>query len=337
MIISRIVVHQPAGLLRILTDAGLEGRCTGVAATVAGADMAEAASVLINANPVDRERIWLAFNEVDGSVPVDLRACIDVALWDLTAKAAGQPIHRHVNGFRNRIPVCRRGAERNSAEEIVEEAQEARRAGFRAYKFDALLDEELLVNLIHDVRRAVGADFCLVLDGRTRWIIDKAIRIGRALDTADFFCFDRPRPDNDMSGGRQVAVALDTPISMGVSSPMEAAQVMAAQAADHVRTGVTRAGGMTDVLKAARCAEAFGAYCHLDGLGICDGFAHLHLAGTIRNTPFLEIAENGSSSPFIENPLQICDGYIEVPVAPGLGMEIDMGTVNEHTTELIEI
>ena len=337
MIISRIVVHQPAGLLRILTDAGLEGRCTGVAATVAETDVAEAASVLIDANPIDRERIWLAFNEADGGVPSALRACIDVALWDLTAKAAGQPIHRHVNGFRNRIPVCRRGAERNSAEEIVEEAQEARRAGFRAYKFDALLDEESLVNLIHDVRRAVGPDFCLLFDGRTRWIIDKAIRIGRALDDADFFCFDRPRPDNDFSGGRQVAVALDTPISMGVSSPMEAAQVMAAQAADHVRTRVTRAGGMTDVLKAARCAEAFGAYCHLDGFGICDGFAHLHLAGTIRNTPFLEVSEGPSSSPFIGNPLQICDGYIEIPDAPGLGMEIDMGAVNEHTTELIEI
>ena len=116
--------------MRILTDAGLEGRCTGVAATIAGADVAEAASILIDANPVDRERIWLAFNEADGSVPADLRACIDVALWDLTARIAGRPVHRHVNGFRNRIPVCRR-SERNSAEEIVEEAQEAQGAGFQ--------------------------------------------------------------------------------------------------------------------------------------------------------------------------------------------------------------
>ena len=336
MIISRIIVHQPAGLLRILTDAGLEGHCTGVAATVTETDVAAATSILIDANPVNRERLWLAFNEANGKVPSALRACIDVALWDLAAKAAGQSVHRHVNGFRNRIPVCRR-SERNLAVEIVEEAKEARDAGFRAYKFAALWDEESLVSLIRDVRRAVGADFCLLLDGRARWVLDQAIRIGRALDAADFFCFDRPRPDNDMSGGRQLAAALDTPTSMGVSSPMEAAQVMTTQAADHVRTGVTPAGGMTDVLKAARCAEAFGAYCHLDGLGICDGFAHLHLVGTIRNTPFLEVGENGASSPFIENPLQICDGYIEIPAAPGLGMEIDMGAVNEHTTELIEI
>ena len=272
MIISQIVLHQPAGLLRILTDAGVEGQCTGIAPTIAGTDVAEAASILINANPIDRERLWLAFNEADGSVSADLRAGIDVALWDLTAKAAGQPIHRHVNGFRNRIPVCRRGAEQSSAAGIVEEAVEAQRAGFRAYKFNALLDEESLIDLIRDVRGAVGPDFCLLLDGRTRWIIDQAIRIGRALDGADFFCFDRPRPDNDISGGRQLAAAIDTPTSMGVSSPMEAAQVMTTQAADHVRTEVTRVGGMTDVLKAARCAEAFGAYCHLDGLGVCDGF-----------------------------------------------------------------
>ncbi len=336
MIISRIIVHQPAGLLRILTDAGLEGHCTGVAATVTETDVAAATSILIDANPVNRERLWLAFNEANGKVPSSLRACIDVALWDLAAKAAGQSVHRHVNGFRNRIPICRR-SERNLAVEIVEEAKEARDAGFRAYKFAALWDEESLVSLIRDVRRAVGPDFCLLLDGRARWVLDQAIRIGRALDAADFFCFDRPRPDNDMSGGRQLAAALDTPTSTGVSSPMDAAQVMTTQAADHVRTGVTRAGGMTDVLKAARCAEAFGAYCHLDGLGICDGFAHLHLVGTIRNTPFLEVGENGASSPFIENPLQICNGYIEIPAAPGLGMEIDMGAVNEHTEELIEI
>lgn len=327
MLISQIIVHQPAGLLRLLTDAGLEGHCSGVAAAVAEAVVAEAAPILINANPVDRERIGLAFNAA---------ACIDVALWDLAAKIAGQPVYRHVNGFRNRIPVCKRGAEQNSAEAIVAEAKEALGAGFKGYKFAALLDEEVLVDLIGAVRRAVGPDFCLLFDGRVRWTIHQVLRIGRALDAADFFCFDQPRPDGDMSGGRQVAAALDTPISMGISSQMEAAQVMAAQAADHVRTGVARAGGMTNALKAARCAEAFGAYCHLDGLGICDGFAHLQLAGTIRNTPFLEVSEGPSSAPFIVNPLQIRDGYIEVPDAPGLGLEIDRSIVEEHTEELIQ-
>ena len=91
----------------------------------------------MDADPVNRERLWQTFNEVDGSVSADLRACIDVALWDLVAKVAGQSVHRHVNGFRNLIPVCRR-SERNSAEGIVEEAQEAQACRFQGVQIRRL-------------------------------------------------------------------------------------------------------------------------------------------------------------------------------------------------------
>ena len=130
MIISRIVIHQPVGLLRLLTDTGLEGRCTGAAVTVAETDIAAAASILINANPIDRERIWLAFNEVEGRGAFRTAYLYRRRIVGPHGQGRQPAGHRHVNGFRNRIPVCRRGAERNSAAEIVEEAKEALRAGF---------------------------------------------------------------------------------------------------------------------------------------------------------------------------------------------------------------
>ena len=117
---------------------------------------------------------------------------------------------------------------------------------------------------------------------------------------------------------------------------MEAAQVMASQSADHIRTSVHRAGGFTDALKSTRCAEAFGAFCHLDGFGICDGFAHLHLAAACRNTPFIEVTGNETASPIVRNPLQVRDGFIQVPDAPGLGMDLDLDAVVESTLERIE-
>ena len=214
--------------------------------------------------------------------------------------------------------------------------KKAQCAGFKAYRFHAFSDEASLIQLVSEVRAAVGPDFPLVLDGRTRCMVDEAIRIGRALDDADYFCFDRPRPDNDHTGGRQVAGEIDTPTSSGVSSPMEAAQVMAGQSADHIRTSVQRAGGFTDVLKSTRCAEAFGAYCHLDGFGICDGFAHLHLVGALRNTPFLEMTGRENASPFVRNSLRSHDGFVELPDAAGLGMDLDLDAVVESTLELIE-
>ena len=334
MIISRIALHQPAGLLRLRTDTGVEGHCTGITSTES--DVNRVAPILLNSNPLDRERIWWSLKELDGTLPSGLRAGIDVALWDLSAKIAGRSLFRHINGFRDRVPVCQVGTAGATAQEIVREAQEAQRAGLKAYRFHAFSDEASLIQLVPEVRAAVGPDFPLMLDGQTGCMVDKAIRIGRALDDADYFCFDRPRPDNDHSGGRQVANEIDTPTSAGVSSPTEAAQVMATQSADQIRASVQRAGGFTDVLKSTRCAEAFGAYCHLDGFGICDGFAHLHLVGAHRNTPFLEMTGREKDSPFVRNTLQSHDGFVQVPDAPGLGLDLDLDAVMDSPSELIE-
>ena len=334
MIISRIVLHRPVGLLRILTDVGPEGHCTGITSTES--DLDGVSPILLNANPLDRERTWWALKELDGGLSPGLRAGIDVALWDLSAKISGRSLFRHINGFRDRVPVCQVATEGATAQDIVREAKEAQYAGFKAYRFSAFFDEASLIHLVSEVRAAVGPDFPLMLDGRTRCMIDEAIRIGKALDDADYFCFDRPRPDNDHAGGRQVACEIDTPTNSGVSSPMEAAQVMASQSADHIRTSVHRAGGFTDALKSTRCAEAFGAFCHLDGFGIGGGFAHLHLAAACRNTPFIEVTGNETASPIVRNPLQVRDGFIQVPDAPGLGMDLDLDAVVESTLERIE-
>lgn len=334
MEITKVILHQPAGLLRLQTDRGIEGHCTGIDAPDSGLD--GVSSILLKANPLDRERIWWALRETDGVLSPALRAGIDVALWDLSARIAGLPLFRHVNGFRERVRVCRAGTAGATGKEIVTEAKQAQRAGFGAYRFYAHTHEASLIELVREVRAAVGPDFPLMLDGRARFVADEAIRIGRVLDEADYFCFDRPRPRNDHSGGKQVADEIDTPTSTEVSSPIEASQVMTAQSADHIRTGVESAGGLTDILKSARCAEAFGAYCHLDGIGLCDGFAHLHLAGALRNTPFLEMTGREIASKFVRNPLRPQDGHVLLPKGPGLGMDIDLDAVMENTTELIE-
>ena len=335
MMISKIVLHQPAGLLRVLTDTGPEGHCTGVSAS--GSDVDSVASILVHSDPLDRERSWWALKEMDGALPPSLRAGTDVALWDLSAKIAARPLFRHLGGFRDRVPVCRTGTAGGASSEIVREAKDAQQAGFKAYRFGALLDENALVHLVREVRAAVGPDFPLIFDGRTRCVVDEAIRIGRVLDEADYFYFDRPRPRNDHSGGKQVAGEVDTPTSTEVCSPIEASQVMTVQSADHIRTSVGGSGGFTDVLKSARCAEAFGAYCHLDGAGICDGFAHLHLAGVLRNTPFIEMTGHEIASTFARNPLKVKDGFVHLPDLTGLGMEIDLAAVMESTSELVEV
>lgn len=340
MQITRITLHQSAGLLRLVTDERLEGHCTGITASSAGVE--RVAPTLLGTNPLDRERTWWAMRDLGQGLAPALRAGIDVALWDLSSKIAGRPLYRHLGGFRDRVPVCLVGTATGTTPEIVKEAKDAQQAGFKAYRIgtpadeNALVQENDLVQLVRETRAAVGPDFPLILDGLSRCVVEEAIRIGRALDEADYFYFNRPRPRNDHTGGKQVAGDIDTPTSAEVCSAIEASQVMALQSADHIRTGVCNAGGITEVLKSARCAEAFGAYCHLDEAGISDGFAHIHLAGAIRNMPFIEMSGHEVAPPFVLNPVQIEDGFVHLTDLPGLGMEIDLDAVMDLTSELVE-
>ncbi|MYA76714.1 MAG: hypothetical protein F4Y17_03770, partial [Gemmatimonadetes bacterium] len=102
MKITKISLHQPAGLLRLVTDEGLEGHCTGVTASAVDVDLA--APILVGTNPLDRERTWWAMRDLDEGPPPAFRAGIDVALWVLSAKIAGRPLFRHLGGFRDRVP-----------------------------------------------------------------------------------------------------------------------------------------------------------------------------------------------------------------------------------------
>ncbi len=133
MKISQIILHQPVGLLRLLTGTGQEGQCTGVASSVSG--LYGVASILLDSNPLDRERTWWAMKEPDGRLPESLCAAIDVALWDLSAKIAGRPLFRYVNGFRDRVPVCLVCSGEGAAKEIVQEAKEAQLCRIQSLSF----------------------------------------------------------------------------------------------------------------------------------------------------------------------------------------------------------
>ena len=104
MIISRVVLHQPMGLLRLQTNSGLEGNCFGIPSS--SSDIEHIGDLLLDSNPLDRERIWWIMKEMNREIERHLRLGIDIALWDLSAKVAGQSLFRHVNGFRHQIPVC---------------------------------------------------------------------------------------------------------------------------------------------------------------------------------------------------------------------------------------
>ena len=76
----------------------------------------------------------------------------------------------------------------------------------------------------------------------------------------------------------------------------------------------------------------------MDSVGISCGFAHAHLLGAMKNAPFFEARQAGvvEDTPYINNPLSVVDGYLEVPRAPGLGMDLNWDTIDKKTEQIIE-
>ena len=102
--------------------------------------------------------------------------------------------------------------------------------------------------------------------------------------------------------------------------------------------GTPFSGGITDLIKTGRAADAFGVFSLMDSVGISCGFAHAHLLGAMKNAPFFEASQAGlvEDTPYINNPLSVVDGYLEVPRAPGLGMDLNWDTIDKKTEQIIE-
>ncbi|NKB71995.1 MAG: mandelate racemase [Candidatus Latescibacteria bacterium] len=342
MHITAIHIHQPCGLLRLCTNTELEGWCLGVDDINARHILQSCNDALIGADPMERERLWNELVRLDrfAYLPHGVRGYIDVALWDLVAKACDLPVFRMIGGFRDRIPAYKMGGNLPTVEAFVKAAVSAQEEGFFGYKDHCYHGPETMIEVARQARQAVGPDFHLMHDAVQTYTYPQAIRVGRALEEQDYFWFEEPLRDYDLMGLKKLSDALDIPVAAAEYLPGSAfstAQMLAQQAVDIVRASVPWRGGITDMLKIARLAESFGVNCEITSKGTGFGFVHAHVIGALRNCTYFEATATGSQGgePLLKNPLHISDGHLPVPQGPGLGLELDWAAVEKDTTTVL--
>jgi L-alanine-DL-glutamate epimerase-like enolase superfamily enzyme len=342
MKITEMKIHQPMGLLRLITDQGLEGWCLGVDANSAQLIQGTCRQALVGQEVHDRERLWQELVRLDrfAYLPHAVRGYVDVALWDLAGKAVGLPVFRLIGGFRQRLPVYKSGPNLPAVDDFVRDAVQAREEGFFGYKDHCYHGAAGMIKVARATRQAVGPDFHLMHDCVQNYHYIDALKVGRVLEECEYTWFEEPLRDFDLLGLKKLSAELEVPVAATEYLPGSAfstSQLVAQQAVDIVRASIPWRGGITDLLKIARLAEAFGLNCEVTSVGVGHGFVHAHVLGAIRNCRFFEGWKLGSlgGEPLIQNPLQIAQGYVEVPTGPGLGMELDWEAVEKHTEQVI--
>jgi mandelate racemase len=248
-------------------------------------------------------------------------AVVDMALWDMAARAAGKPLSRFIGARRSEVPVYASHAlQRDEPEALAEDAAELRDSGFRAAKLSVgsrPLPRE--VRRISAVRQALGPEYTILIDCGRRFTAAEAIHLADAIRDLDVYWMEDPVAQADLAGLRRVRDKCSIPIATGerLSTMGELRRLLELQCLDHLTLDLQRIGGVTSWLAAAGLASA--ELIPLSGHGSHEYQAHLVAtqprAGFLEYHPYCERL-------YVEPPL-IRDGAVQLLERPGFGLEFD--------------
>ena len=309
--------------LALHTDAGV----TGYAFCLRGAiltDLVERRlrADLLGTDPLAREFLWDRLWELDRieRFPVYISGVVDVALWDLAAKAAGLPLYKLLGYHRESIPAYASTVTFGTVEEFLDVADQCLELGYPAIKLHAWGDVRADGRLCAALREHVGDDVPLMYDGSAGFDLMDATYLGHVLGDNGYLWYEEPMREFSVEAYRRLAERVAVPLLVSEvteGAHMSTANFIAAGCASAVRTGSALRGGVTGALRTAHLAEAFllRAEVHAPGL------VNRHLCMSIRNNTYYESIID--SNP-VRRPAEVdADGLVHAPRAVGVGFEAE--------------
>jgi L-alanine-DL-glutamate epimerase-like enolase superfamily enzyme len=252
-------------------------------------------------------------------------SAVDIACWDIVAKAAGLPLHTLLGGYRNEVPVYGSGGLRDFSDaELVKECQDFAAQGISAYKIKiggltsavGSSSDQARVALL---RQEMGDDFTLLVDASQNYTPSEAIEVSRMLADLGVGWFEEPVLADSVDDLATVAARSAVPVAAGENAYLRWGfrELCTRGAAAILQPDVGICGGVTEFRRVAHLADAFN-------LSLCSHLAHelsVSLVGAAPSGWMLEYAELLPPD-FWAEPGQVRGGQLTVPQAPGHGVDL---------------
>jgi L-alanine-DL-glutamate epimerase-like enolase superfamily enzyme len=304
--------------------------------------------IIIGQNPFDVEKIWndmytYAFYHGRRSVVIHAMSGIDIALWDIIGKATGQPVCRLLGGrYHDKLRAYASMLMPETEEEVKEKSEEYLKKGFTAIKFGwggLGISKEQDIRLVRAARQALG-DTMLMLDIGYLWKNSKyAMNMCKALEPYDPYWIEEPMICDDLTGFSKLTGSTTLKISSGeeLTTLYEFKDLIERGGIDIVQPDISRCGGLTVAKKIADMALLNGIEFvpHAFKSGILMA-ATVQMLAAYKGDPLLEYCcqETVLSKKLLKKHFEVDrDGYVKVPDAPGLGVEIDLDSINNYRVD----
>ena len=280
-----------------------------------------------------------------GSVIMSALSAIDIALWDIKGKKLGVPVWQLLGGkTRDKIRVYASVMTKTEdLNELAECYKDLQKQGFNAAKifvngpvssanngfdefYSGRVEDEL--EKVRIIREAVGPHFDFVLEAHRGMEPAMAVTFGREVEKYRPMVFEDPVAPDNIDTMAQVADKVSIPIATGerFTNIREFEMLMDRTSVRYIRPDVCAVGGIAATKKIAAMAEAHDVLLipH-NPLGPVSTAACLQICACIPNLGIQELPGfciNGAEDAMVKNPLQFKDGFMMIPEAPGIGIEL---------------
>lgn len=266
-------------------------------------------------------RLWQHTNAL-GHAGVSLIAmsAYDLAMWDLRGKLCGAPVYQLLGGCHTELPAYASGLFLSSTlEEIVAEAKDYERTGYRAIKMRVgkpRLAEDL--DRIEAVRASIGADVQLMVDAAQAWDTPTAVRAVRAFDRFDLTWIEDPVPFDNVDGLVESRANTGIPITAGekLYSRYAFRELIERKAVDILMPDVQKVGGVSEWMRVAAMASTW----NLPIVGHAMPEINVHLMAA--TAPALVVEYMAWWSELFDGTVSVSDGTIRLPNTPGFGVTL---------------
>lgn len=354
---ERTILKRDAMLIRVTTDNGLVGYAPGEGSESARDAIRDVIAPFLEGRILsDPDAARVQFFGLPKVTPHlrKIYCTVEVALYDLAAKAHGLPLSEMLGGrIRDTIRVYSSAGMYQPPEQYAEEAATMQALGFNAYKMRPGLGPDLDLEAVRQMRKVTGAGFDLMVDAHTWWRMgDNSYsaatveQLARELADQDVAWLEEPLPPDDHEAYRRLQALELLPVATGEHEQSEEGflDLILDGGADYIQMDVCCQGGFTLARRLfaeiSRQGLRFAFHCWGTGLEVLAA-AHLGICWPESVVEWLEFpvySTTGVKSmyPFppaaeiLKQPLDVQFGVLRVPQGPGLGIEVDETVVERY-------